>query len=96
MQGHTSWISPVAFNSSGRILASGSRDHTVRLWDVQTGQQLFVFHGHTSLIRSVAFSRDGLPWPVGVRMTVRLWDVHTGRQPKTLQAIPAQSGCHEA
>jgi WD40 repeat protein len=38
----TSKVRSVAFNPNGKVLASGSTDGTIRLWDVQTGECLTV------------------------------------------------------
>ena len=40
-------------------MLSGGADGTARLWDVQGGQELRRFTGHTNFIRNVAFSPDG-------------------------------------
>ncbi|MFN5956295.1 MAG: hypothetical protein ACK47Y_22315, partial [Dolichospermum sp.] len=36
-------------------MACGSVDHTVKLWDVQTGDCVRTLQGHSSLVRSVAW-----------------------------------------
>jgi WD40 repeat protein len=38
-QGHTNWAYAVAFSPDGKMLASGTYDRTLRLWDPATGQE---------------------------------------------------------
>jgi WD40 repeat protein len=66
----------------GRVLASGGADGTLRLWNVATRQEIGQpLSGHTSLVRSVAFSPDGRLVASGSSdQTVRLWDVATASQ----------------
>ena len=60
-------------------LASGSSDHTIRLWDVSTGTLKFILTGHTGEVRSILFSPDGAILASGSSdHTIRLWDVSTG------------------
>ena len=42
----------------GRLLASSSRDHDARLWDVRTLTLVKVLHRHTAFVSGVAFSSD--------------------------------------
>ena len=49
----------VAFSPDGRRLATSSEDQTVRLWDVETGQEVLSLRGHTDIVPTVAFSPDG-------------------------------------
>ena len=50
----------MAFSPDGQLLASGGVDRTVRLWNVDTGQQIgAALTGHNSSIASVAFTADG-------------------------------------
>ena len=63
---------------SGRFL-SASTDQTAHVWDLQTGERLQSFHGHTHTIISAAWSPDSrLIATASYDTTVRLWDVRTG------------------
>ncbi|MGL6341318.1 MAG: WD40 repeat domain-containing protein, partial [Waterburya sp.] len=42
----------------GTVLASGSGDRNIKLWDTQTGELIKNLRGHTSQINSLAFSSD--------------------------------------
>jgi WD40 repeat protein len=77
--GHSGQIFSVAVSPDGKILASGSFDHNIKLWDVSTGVELRVLTGHSFVVESVAFSPDGktlasASWD----RTAKLWDVSTG------------------
>ena len=53
-------MNSVAFSPDGKILAAGSADDTIRLWDVATRRPLGPpLTGHTDTVNRVAFSPDG-------------------------------------
>ena len=54
VKGHESIVSSVAFSSDGGRLATGSDDGSAKLWDVNTGKELFTFKEHGEAVSSVA------------------------------------------
>ncbi|WP_414567827.1 WD40 repeat domain-containing protein [Nostoc sp. CCY 9925] len=64
LAGHNDPINSVAFSPDGQTLASGSRDGSVKLWDVQSGKELLTLSnqsddGFCDPVTCVAFSSDG-------------------------------------
>jgi eukaryotic-like serine/threonine-protein kinase len=81
-----SWIRCAAFSADGRTLAAGYEDHTVRLWDVATGQLKKTLDGHASIVWSVSFCADGKTLAsASYDHTVRFWDLATGEPKSTLR-----------
>lgn len=59
LKGHTSFVFCVAFTPQGNLLASGSYDETVRIWDLKRGKCLRVLPAHADPVAAVGFSGDG-------------------------------------
>jgi WD40 repeat protein/transcriptional regulator with XRE-family HTH domain len=79
----------VAFDPTGRYVAAGSADETVRIWLVDGARTpITTLHGPASYVDSVAFSPDGLTLAAGsADATVRRWDVHDIRRPVPLPTL---------
>ncbi len=57
--GHGSIVSSVCYSPNGRLIATGSHDYTVRLWNVGEDTEARVFREHRHWVNCVAFSPDG-------------------------------------
>jgi WD40 repeat protein len=67
------------------MLASGSLDETIKLWDIASSQVLRTLAGHSAEVQSVAFSTDGKTLASGsFDETIKLWDVASGKELRTL------------
>ncbi|MEG3956800.1 WD40 repeat domain-containing protein, partial [Microcoleus sp. herbarium2] len=83
--GHTKLVNGVSFSPNGKLLATGSSDNTVKLWDTSTGKEIKTLTGHTKPVYRVSFSPNGKLLATGsADNTVKLWDTSTGKEIKTL------------
>lgn len=76
LKGHAGTITSVAFSPSDKILASGSADQRVRLWDLTTGKHLHTFSNHTSKISALVFAKDDMLVSGSSDGTVFIWDLN--------------------
>ncbi|TFK65886.1 WD40 repeat-like protein [Pluteus cervinus] len=85
LKNHQDSVTSVAFSPDGKYVVSGSEDKTVRIWEVETGQQKGPsLEGHDNYVTSVAFSPDGKYVVSGSDdNTMRIWEVETGQQKGT-------------
>ena len=85
LKGHGGWVMAVAYSPDNLLLASGSNDATLKLWDARTGdvkQTLSASHA----VQSLAFSPDGGILACGnAQSEFQLWDVKSGTLRKTIK-----------
>ncbi len=80
LEGHTAWVSSVAYSPDGRHIISGSGDRTIRIWDAESGAAIGnPLEGHTACLSSVAYSSNGRHITSEPdNSTTRTWDAEAG------------------
>jgi WD40 repeat protein len=86
LEGHSSYVTSVAFSHDSTRLASASYDNTVKIWDASSGACLQTLEGHSSYVSSVAFSHDSTRLAsASDDNTVKIWDASSGACLQTLE-----------
>jgi WD40 repeat protein/serine/threonine protein kinase len=82
LKGHSNLVWGVAYLDGGRLLASGSGDRTVKLWDVaRASGERDMLAAHSSSVESLVFSPDGQSLiSGGSDALIRRWETATGRR----------------
>ncbi|PSB48104.1 serine/threonine protein kinase [filamentous cyanobacterium Phorm 6] len=82
---HSDAVGSVAFSPDGLMLASGSKDKTIQIWDLATGKSIRTFAGDSSTVWSVTFDSSGTKLATGTGFwRVMLWDLKTGQATRIL------------
>ncbi|KAJ9220023.1 hypothetical protein DTO207G8_5290 [Paecilomyces variotii] len=74
-KGHTNGVMCLQFEDN--ILATGSYDATIKIWDTDTGEELRTLRGHTSGIRCLQFDDTKLI-SGSIDRTIKVWNWRTG------------------
>jgi len=89
LQGHSLLVRSVDISSDNSMIASGSDDGTVRIWNLK-GRKDSVFQGHKHPVYCVAFAPDSRRIAsAGDDGTTRIWDIESGSCVHTLNTAYA-------
>ena len=81
------WIGALTFTPDGKTMISGSRDSTIKLFEMPELRELRTLKGHTGWVRNLIVSRDGkVLISASDDGTVKMWDIQTGRPFRTIKS----------
>jgi WD40 repeat protein len=87
MSGHTAPVTAVAYSPNARMIASGSADRTLKVWDAASGQLLRTFPGDYGAVSSVAFLPDSRRLAsASLNGAIIIWNVDSGQPIRSLKA----------
>ena len=84
LAGHRDDVKSVSFSPDGRHVVTASRDHDVRIWDVETGEVVGLPLQHNSEVHDARFSPNGR-WIVTAAGRAALFDARDGSLVMRLQ-----------
>jgi tetratricopeptide (TPR) repeat protein len=94
LTGHSHYVSSLAFTPDGLTLVSGSWDKTVKLWQMNTRQEIQTLTGHSEDLRCVVVSPDGQTIAsCGEDKVIKLWQLSTGQEIRTLMGSSSWVFC---
>jgi len=76
LSGHTGYINSVTVSPDGSLCASGGRDGTARLWDLNEGKHLYSLEAN-EIIHSLIFSPTRYWLCAGTDDGVKIWDLES-------------------
>jgi WD40 repeat protein len=86
LEGHSHFVYGVAVTPDGKRAVSTSSDHTLKVWDLDTGRALRTLEGHSASVHGVAVTRDGKrAVSASDDKTLKVWDLETGHALRTLE-----------
>jgi hypothetical protein len=86
LEGHSDFVNAVAMTADDKRAVSASSDHTLKLWDLDSGRVLRTLEGHPGVVYAVALTVDGKrAVSASDDHTLKLWDLESGRVLRTLE-----------
>jgi WD40 repeat protein len=80
-KGHELAVLSATVSADSNFLFTGSKDKSIKLWDIANGREVRSFLGHEHFVNSISISADGKYLLSGsYDKTIRIWDVLTGKQ----------------
>ena len=86
LEGHKKSVYAVAVTPDGRDVISGSEDRTLKIWDLEKGEEKTTLRGHHGWVTAVAVTPDGnCAISASEDKTLKVWDLRTGEEKTTFR-----------
>ncbi|MBT21430.1 hypothetical protein CMK17_15965 [Candidatus Poribacteria bacterium] len=86
LEGHSGSVNSAIYSPGGQRIVTGSSDNTAKVWDANTGKELFTLKSHDGYVKSVAYGPDGQRIvTASADKTAKVWDAETEKELMTLQ-----------
>lgn len=83
--GHKDYVTCMQFSPDGYLLASGSRDNSVKIWDLILSKEIFTLNSHEKAVNKIVFNSSGnLLASCGKDGKIILWDAKSGTKIRNL------------
>lgn len=78
-KGHGAAVKSLELSTDGKFLFTGSRDKSIKMWDVQSGLEIKSFFSHESTINDLSIGKNSnMLASSSADLTIKLWDVKKG------------------
>ncbi len=85
LESHAEGVISVSVSPDNNLLFSGSRDHSVKIWDLESGTVKATLEGHTgAIVDTCADSNGTVLASASLDSTIKLWNLESYREKKTL------------
>ncbi len=86
IKAHSNIVYSVAISPDGQTIVSGSRDYTIKVWDILSGECIRTLKGHLGWVHSVAIAPDSQAIVSGSDdNTIKIWSLNSGQLLRTLK-----------
>lgn len=85
LAGHSGQIRSLAISPDSELMASGSADKTINMWELDSGSLVYSLRDHSNWVRGLAFSPDSKTLvSCSADKTIKIWNVSSGKLIQTL------------
>jgi WD40 repeat protein len=84
LAGHTGAVKAVAIEPDGKRALTASDDHTLKLWNLETGAEVLTLRGHMAPVNAVVLAHKTLAVSASYDRTMKLWNLENGNEIRTL------------